>query len=203
MTRLPGIQRREQLLDCAADVFATQGYARATTAQLAKAAGVTEPVIYRHFKSKKDLFVALIERTAQRTLEQWERELSSATDSADRLRRLLGENPMVRPQGRGVYRVILQSITEVDDPDIQTALARHMETLHAFLLKEVSQAQTERKVSRIFSADITAWLLIHVGLGFGVLAAMGIPAQGADGQGVNVRAAIARLLVGRARERRA
>ena len=41
MSRLPAPKRREQLLDCAAELFAKNGYARATTAQLAKAAGVT------------------------------------------------------------------------------------------------------------------------------------------------------------------
>ena len=65
MSRLPASKRREQLLDKAAELFAKNGYARATTAQLAKAAGVTEPIIYRHFKSKRDLFVALIETHQQ------------------------------------------------------------------------------------------------------------------------------------------
>ena len=60
MTRLPAAQRREQLLDEASKLFAQLGYARATTSQLAKAAGVTEPIIYRHFASKRDLFIALI-----------------------------------------------------------------------------------------------------------------------------------------------
>ena len=68
MSRLPAAKRKEQLLDCAMQLFAAHGYARATTAELAKLAGVTEPIIYRHFDSKLDLFVALIERTAGMTL---------------------------------------------------------------------------------------------------------------------------------------
>ncbi len=41
MGRLPAVKRREQLLDSAAELFATLGYARATTAELARAAEVT------------------------------------------------------------------------------------------------------------------------------------------------------------------
>ena len=82
MSRLPAAERRKQLLDNAAELFAKHGYARATTAQLAKAAGVTEPIIYRHFASKRDLFVALIERTGKETLETWEKHLEDA-DLAD------------------------------------------------------------------------------------------------------------------------
>jgi AcrR family transcriptional regulator len=197
VSRLPAPKRREQLLDCAADLFAKNGYARATTAQLAKAAGVTEPIIYRHFDSKRDLFVALIERTGRETIQQWERHLADADDSAERLRRLIGDNPMVSERGRSAYRVILQAISETEDPVIHDALRNHIKSLHAFLAEELEGAQKDHKVTSRFSAEIIAWLLIHNGLGYGVLTAMGIPNQGVDQQGVHIKDVIARLLVGR------
>jgi AcrR family transcriptional regulator len=197
MSRLPASKRREQLLDCAADLFSKYGYARATTAQLAKAAGVTEPIIYRHFESKRDLFVALIERTGRETIQAWEKHLADASDSAERLRRLIGDNPMVTERGRSAYRVILQAISEVEDPVIHDALRNHIKSLHAFLVEELDAAQSEHKVTARFSAEILAWILIHIGLGYGVLSAMNIPGQGVDQQGVHIRDVTARLLVGR------
>ncbi len=197
MSRLPASLRREQLLDCAADLFANSGYARATTAQLAKSAGVTEPIIYRHFDSKRDLFAALIERTGRETISLWEQHLAGAKDPAERLRRLIGDNPMVREKGRSAYRVILQAITEVEDPVIHAALRAHIKSLHAFLTEELVTAQEEHKVARRFSAEIIAWLLIHAGLGYGVLSAMGVAGHGTDSRGTHVAGVIARLLVGR------
>lgn len=197
MSRLPAAQRREQLLDTAADLFARLGYSGATTAQLAKAAGVTEPIIYRHFASKRDLFIALVERTGRETLRQWEAELTGASDPAERLRRLLGDNPMVSQKGRNAYRVIVQAMTEVDDPKIREALADHMTRLHAFLVGEVKLAQEERKVTRRFSAEIIAWMLMHLGLGYGVLSALGLPGHGLDESGMHVQDVITRILVGR------
>lgn len=209
MSRLPASKRREQLLDCAARLFAERGYARATTAELAKAAGVTEPIIYRHFDTKGDLFVALIERTGRETIESWERHLADASDPAERLRRLLGDNPMVTERGRFAYRVILQAISvvgeggDVDDPKerrfrevVHDALRSHIKSLHAFLAEELEAAQKEHKVTARFSADIIAWLLIHLGLGYGVLNAMAIPGQGRDQHGVHVRDVIAKMMVG-------
>lgn len=200
MSRLPASKRREQLLDCAAELFAKMGYARATTAQLAKAAGVTEPIIYRHFDSKRDLFVALIERTGRQSIEEWEQRLADASDPAERLRRLMGENPMVSDRGRFAYRVILQAISDVDDPVIHDALRTHIKSLHAFLVEEIDAAQKDHKVTQKFSAEIIAWLLVHLGLGYGVLDAMAIAGQGQDLTGAHVRDVIARLLVGRAGE---
>jgi AcrR family transcriptional regulator len=199
MSRLPAEKRREQLLDCAADLFARSGYARATTAELARAAGVTEPIIYRHFNSKRDLFIALIERTARQTLEHWEQRLADASDPAERLRRLIGDNPMVSQEGAIPYRVLLQAITEVGDPEISGAISGHFKNLHAFLTRELKRAQDERKVTRVFSAEPIAWTLIDVGLGYGVLAALGVPGQGTDG-GQDVQGMLERLLVGRHEE---
>ncbi len=196
MSRLPAAKRREQLLDSAADLFATHGYARATTSQLARAAGVTEPIIYRHFDSKRALFVALIERTGEDTLREWEADLADAADPAERLRRLIGDNPMVKPGGKGAYRVILQAITEVDDAQIQAALRNHIAKLHRFVADEILLAQQSHKVTRRFTAELIAWLLIDVGLGYGVLSAWGVEGHGRDEQGVHVQSVIARLVVG-------
>jgi AcrR family transcriptional regulator len=196
MSRLPASKRREQLLDVAAELFAKFGYARATTAQLAKAAGVTEPIIYRHFDSKRDLFVALIERTGRETIAFWEKHLADANEAPERLRRLLGDNPMVTERGRFAYRVILQAISETEDPVIHDALRNHIKSLHAFLTEELEAAQKEHKVTGRFSAELIAWLLIHIGLGYGVLDAMAIPGQGEDASGTSVRDLIARMLVG-------
>lgn len=197
MARLPAAQRRQQLLDVAAELFAKEGYAKATTAQLAKAAGVTEPIIYRHFASKRDLFVALIERTTKETLAVWEKSIASAKDPSERLYRLLGENPMTTARGRLPHRVFLQAITEVADPLIHAAVSEHITRLHALLKREVHKAQEERKLTRIFSDELIAWILIHIGMGYGVLDIMHIPGQGIDAKGHHVQGMLERLLLRR------
>jgi AcrR family transcriptional regulator len=182
MGRLPAAKRREQLLDCAAGLFASHGYARATTAQLAKAAGVTEPIIYRHFKSKRDLFIELIRTSAARTLKEWQELLKGAKDPAERVRRLLDHNPMVE-KGRFAYRVLLQAITEVNDAEIKKAVVEHMTELHGFLKREIAAAQKKHKVPDATSPELIAWILIHIGLGYGVLSAMKVEGHNFDATG--------------------
>ena len=201
MSRLPAAKRREQLLDCAAALFAERGYARATTAELARAAGVTEPIIYRHFKSKRDLFIALIERTGKQTIELWRQDLANAADPAQRLKTLIGDNPMVSQQGRDAYRVFLQAITEVDDDEIHKAWSVHIHSLQQFLAMELARAQENRRVTRHIPAELIAWLLIDIGLGYGVLSAMRVEEHNFNATGdVHVQQVITRILVGRAAE---
>jgi AcrR family transcriptional regulator len=196
MTRLPAIKRRQQLLDTAAALFAERGYFGATTAELAKAAGVTEPIIYRHFHSKKELFIAIIDRTGEQTLRLWQQHLHNAADPAERLRLLIGANPMISDRGRGVYRVIVQAMTEITDSDIRAALVRHLTALHEFVMQEVVHAQEAGSVSKRFSPEITAWMLLHLGLGYGILAPLGVPGHARDKSGMRVREVIEQLMLG-------
>lgn len=61
-TRLPAPRRRALIEDAAAKLFSEQGYGPTTMDDIAAAAGVTKPILYRHFDSKKALHLALLER---------------------------------------------------------------------------------------------------------------------------------------------
>jgi len=55
--------KKQAILETAARLFATQGFDATTTLQIAREAGVTEPLIYYHFKGKDDLFTRIIDAT--------------------------------------------------------------------------------------------------------------------------------------------
>ena len=67
-SRLSAAARREQLLGVAVDVFARTGYHDTSMNDVAEAAGVTKPVLYQHFESKRDLFQALLDDVGARML---------------------------------------------------------------------------------------------------------------------------------------
>jgi AcrR family transcriptional regulator len=58
--RLPAAERRQQLLDVAVLTFSKQGYSNTSMNDIAEAAGVTKPVLYQHFSSKRALFLELL-----------------------------------------------------------------------------------------------------------------------------------------------
>ena len=60
--RLPVGQRRELVLEAAGRLFGERGYERTRLDDIAAAAGVTKPIVYRHFDSKRDLYLALLDR---------------------------------------------------------------------------------------------------------------------------------------------
>ena len=63
--RLPSGQRRHAIVDAVKGVFAEKGFDGTTTRELAKAAGVSEALLYRHFPSKESLYAAMLDACAR------------------------------------------------------------------------------------------------------------------------------------------
>ena len=66
--RLTAEQRRQQLVAIALELFARRGYRATTMDDIAEAAGVTKPLVYQHFSSKRALYLELVNSIAQELL---------------------------------------------------------------------------------------------------------------------------------------
>lgn len=84
--RLPRAQREQQLLDVAETLFIAQGYEETSIEDVARAAGVSRPIIYDHHGSKEGLYLACVKRARARYAEQLEQALSSSTDPREQIR---------------------------------------------------------------------------------------------------------------------
>jgi AcrR family transcriptional regulator len=174
MARMRAPERRRQLLESSVELFGSKGYRGATTAELARAAGVTEPILYRHFENKLDLFVTLVEEVGNEVLAAWDEALTGVDEPHERLQRLLASNPATHRRGRSAYRVIFQAMSEADsDPEVARPLRRHLNRLHAFLRDELGHLQQHAAVRKDVSADLLARLLMDVAIGYGITAPIG------------------------------
>src|ERR671914_698860 len=63
--RLSADQRKQAIVDAVRDVFAEKGFDGTTTRELAKAAGVSEALLYKHFPSKESLYAAMLDGCAK------------------------------------------------------------------------------------------------------------------------------------------
>lgn len=85
--RMPAAERREQLLAVALDVFARDGFHQTSMNDVADAAGITKPVLYQHFESKRELYLAVIEEAGRRMIEAIGHESLATADERERTRR--------------------------------------------------------------------------------------------------------------------
>jgi AcrR family transcriptional regulator len=85
--RLSAPARREQLLNVALGVFADKGFHATSMNDVAEAAGVTKPVLYQHFDSKRDLYLALLDECGIRLVERLSKATTEAADGKSQTER--------------------------------------------------------------------------------------------------------------------
>jgi AcrR family transcriptional regulator len=170
MGRLKAPQRREQLIDVATKLFAKFGYEATTTAAIAKAAGVTEPILYRHFKSKQELFVAITRAVSGKTLASWESLLRRANDPAEQIRLIAREFPKHIEQLADAYHVLHGALATSRDKKVLAVLREHYGEIEAFFVKIVESGQQSGVFRKDMNPRIPAWQLIQIGIGHAMIA---------------------------------
>ncbi|MFQ5411710.1 MAG: TetR/AcrR family transcriptional regulator [Phycisphaerae bacterium] len=165
--RMKAGARREQLLEASIECFAAHGYKGTSTARLARAAQISEPILYQHFKSKQDLFVSLIEQVGKEVIRGWRKAIAPLKSPMDQLRVLFRLNPAITdPRTAQLYRIIFMAQSEINEPEIEAALREHYEQYARFLTNVIKRAQRVHQVRRDVSANGLAWQLIHAAIGF-------------------------------------
>ena len=163
--RLPAPERRAAVLDCACRVFSKGSYHGTTTAEIARAAGVTEPILYRHFESKRDLYLACLEETWANIRALWDEAVADEPDSANWVRamaRAFFESERNRPV---ISNLWVEAISEASgDPEIRRYMRRHMRDVHAYVARVIERAQVEGGVLPDRDPRAEAWLFLAVGL---------------------------------------
>lgn len=84
-SRMPRPARRLQLLGAARDVFVAQGYHAAAMDEIADRAGVSKPVLYQHFPGKLELYLALLDESADELVKIVSEALKSTNDNRQRV----------------------------------------------------------------------------------------------------------------------
>ena len=83
--RMAAAARREVIANAASVLFAERGYRGASIEEIARASGVTPPVVYEHFSSKRELYRDLLERHFAELREVWREHFVGAAPLEERV----------------------------------------------------------------------------------------------------------------------
>lgn len=121
--RLPRSQRRQQLLVAALEIFVQTGFHEASMDDIAAKAGVTKPVLYQHFGSKRDLYLAVLDAGARDFLETMQIALESTQDNQDRVQATIAAYLDFISREDAAYRLVFESDL-VNAPDVRERIHR-------------------------------------------------------------------------------
>lgn len=111
---MPGSRNRDDFIAAAKSLFASRGFDGVTMRNIADALGLTQAALYYHFTSKDELYLAVLERTAEGTIANLKAAVKSHRKPVARLRALLTElcQALYEDQDRG--RLLLRSLIDED-----------------------------------------------------------------------------------------
>ncbi|MDX6475796.1 MAG: hypothetical protein QOH95_1307 [Gaiellaceae bacterium] len=156
--------RREEILDAALVVFAEQGLHGASTDEIARRAGISQPYVFRLFGTKKELYMAVVVRCFRQTLELMQRA-AEGKRGEEALQAIGSAYEELLASDRTYLRAQMQAYAACDDPEI-AAVARNGFGDLVTYVERVSGAGTEQ-ISEFFA---------H-GMLMNVLASMQAPAE--------------------------
>ena len=164
-TRLPAAERRRAVLEAACRVFSRGSYHGTTTAEIAREAGVTEPILYRHFASKRDLYLACLDSAWADVRALWDRTVADEPEAENWLL-AMGRAFFRSERNRAVISVLwVQAIAEAgEDPVIRRYMRRHMREVHSYVADVVARSQEQGGIYRDRDPRAEAWLFLSVGL---------------------------------------
>jgi AcrR family transcriptional regulator len=181
--RLPAEERRRAIVQAALRVFSTGSYAGSTTAEIAREARVSEPVLYRHFASKRDLWAACLDAAWEEFREGFDVVLAGmlgdTPDGGVAARRPLPSGLLFPPSVARWKKALMpnlwiQGITEAgEDREIRRHVARHMRVVHDHVAGAIRTGQASGVIRPDRDADAEAWVMIAGGLLRSVAACVG------------------------------
>ncbi len=143
-------ERRDEILEAALAEFAERGLHGASTEEIAKRAGISQPYVFRLFGSKKDLFKATVARCLRETLALFQRAaegkrgLEALEAMGDAYEKLLVDRTRLRAQ--------MQAYAACDDPDIREVVRNGYGDIVAYV-ERVSGLPPE-DVTRFFATGM-------------------------------------------------
>jgi AcrR family transcriptional regulator len=156
-------ERRDHILDAARGVFARRGYHAASTAEIAAAAGCSEPMLYKHFASKQELFLAVLQHTG---LTIRNRVLAAVTDAEHPLQALaeVSTELLNDPRWVELMRMRILALTLADDPVIGGALRSASAHHSATIAGVMRQAQEIGDIRADVDPDMIGWISVSISL---------------------------------------
>jgi AcrR family transcriptional regulator len=141
--RMHAEERREQVLAAAMAVFARDGYQGTSTEDVAKAAGISQPYLFRLFDTKKALFIAMVERGFGAVGQAFSE--AAAGLRGEQALEAMGEAYLQLLANRDLLLMQLHAYAASEDPDIRAVTRRAFAELWR-LVSETSELPEERVV---------------------------------------------------------
>ena len=159
----PADVRREEVLDAAVRVFARESFRGAGTAEIAREAGIAEPTIYRHFGSKRELYLAALQRCCDVVASSFQQIQDEHDDALDALMAMVAWYDRSIRETPAYLMLRMRAEGETNDLDVRRQLAGAYLGLLSNVSELVRRGQAQGVFRKQVSPNGAAWMFMGAG----------------------------------------
>jgi AcrR family transcriptional regulator len=160
--RLTSEERRQAVLETACRVFSRSSYRGATTAEIARESEISEPILYRHFGSKRDLYLACVD-FAWATFRETSEQLIAS--DPEKCLGAIADAYMAKGQKIRVIDMWIQGLNEAsEDKVIAAAVRQQIREVHDFFADVIRDGQARGVIAPDRDPVAEAWIFVAGGL---------------------------------------
>lgn len=167
-------ERRKQIIEAATRMFSEKGFHLTPTKEIADSIGVSEPVIFKYFETKKELYLSVL-RSSEAHVSQMFKDAVKGLDSAEAMilafARAYYMDAMVYPER---LRVGFQMYTHVGIKEVQDQARSFQLNLHRRIMSLIEKGVEEGAFRNDLSPNLMAWRFMSMGLTISMLRVLGL-----------------------------
>jgi AcrR family transcriptional regulator len=162
--RLGADARRASILDVAIELFSERGFSGTTTAVISQRAAINEALVFRHFGSKQQLYLASIDAAWERVRAVCQHRMDELSP-AERWRGVGGGFLELEREEPAIARLWVRALVDATAiPVIDDHVAGVMSDVHEFVAAAITASQAAGGIPADKDAHVEAWILVALGL---------------------------------------
>ena len=162
--RLSAKERKKVVLRSAIAAFGKSNYRATRMSDIAAEAGVSEAMLYKHFSSKKIMFLSILENVSRRTATTIEKGIEEEPDALRLLRRLLITYYNQIREHPTLLKLHFQAVSEIDDEEIGGRIKKDHEVYVSSIKDLIRKGIEQGTVRKDIEIDPIAWLFNGIGI---------------------------------------
>ncbi|HDS30021.1 MAG TPA: TetR/AcrR family transcriptional regulator [Firmicutes bacterium] len=167
--KIPGEERRKQILENARILFARHGYAGARTRDIAAACGVNEAVLYKHFDCKEDLFIEVLNEMHDMVSRAARSRLKPGMSGLEIVREMINSLWFDFASKKDYFAIIIHAMTMgMDKEGYRKPMFARWSIHHERLSEAIEKGRRDGSIKSDVDSDMFASILLSLGYAYSV-----------------------------------
>lgn len=162
MTRIDSATRKAQITEAAMELLSEGGCKDLVMVKIAKRIGVTDAALYKHFKTKNDMLLFMLERIEETMVTRLIENTNKYSDSKEKLRSILSYQFNFIQKNKSIPRILFSEALQFKDDKLKNKINNILTSYKKYLIKILQTAQNNGNIRPDLNSEAVA--IIFMGM---------------------------------------